>query len=180
MKATTKAVAVACAFGIAGIANAINPATFNVTVNMSGGLSVAVSGNLPIGAKAPSNVGVYGPVTVTNDSASFVEDYTIAVSNSADWTIGAAQAPDVATMRVMFNSALPLETDFIAADQLIGLAGGVLCGALAAEAFVGNQDGQDVAPSAVNDLYVRFGMPTSDSSTGAVQTFTVTINAVAP
>jgi hypothetical protein len=192
MKKLARAAAVIAAVGAAGVSLAVNPATFNITVNMTGGLSVAIVSGAPVvlGSLAASAI-VGNPggvaVVVQNDSLGLVEDYQLSVANSGGgWTIGAAQAPNVATLHAAFNSILmatgPALGDFAVNDQLTGGAAAVLCGISPAGPFAGptTGDGQDVLPAENNSLWIRFGAPTGDLTGGAAQSFTVTINAVAP
>lgn len=198
MNKITKAVAVFGAVTVAGVAGAVNPATFDVTVNMAGAFSVAIVSGAPVafGAVNPSSINSNSAaaVVVQNDSTAFVEDYELSVANSAGgWTIGAAAGVDTGTMHAQFsNNGAPTTgvggpaTDFQADDQLIGGAAAILAGsagtlgAFADNDGTGLADGQDVATSENNNLYVRFQAPTSDTTSGAAQSFTITINAVAP
>lgn len=181
MKTMNKSLAVLAVL-VAGGAQAINPATFDVTVNINAVLSVAVAGGpLAYGAQAPNTDVVSGTAAVvTNDSTGLVEDYQLSVANSTDWTIGAAKGADTATMHALFNAAAPTPATFVATDQLTGGAAPVLAGVSAAGNFAGDQDGQDVNPSEANNLWILLGLPTTDSSAGASQTFVVTVTAVAP
>jgi hypothetical protein len=190
MNRVVKAVAVIGTVGLVGPAHAANPATFNITANMGGTLSVAIVSGAPValGALAPSAVvNNTAAVVVRNDSAGFVEDYELSVGNSAGgWSIAAAQGVNQATLHVQFNATVPGNTiggagNFQTDDQLIGAAAPILAGNTAGGgAFAGNQDGQDVAPGEDNNLWIRFGAPTADTTGGAPQSFTVTINAVNP
>jgi hypothetical protein len=165
-----------------GTAMAAATANLDVWAQMGGNLSVSASGTLfDFGTVAPNTQYVNGTaVVVTNDSSGFVEDYTIQIVNSADWSAAAGNGADTANIRVLFNAAAPIAADFAAQDDLIGGAGAVLAGSLAGEAFVGDQTGQDVAPLAARNLWCYMQTPTSDSSSGANQRFVITITAVAP
>ncbi|MEK7476767.1 MAG: hypothetical protein AAB152_14190 [Candidatus Coatesbacteria bacterium] len=191
MNKLAKAIAVIGTIGLAGGASALTPATFNITVDMGGSaLSVVIVSGAPVALGTVTASQILGnplgtPVVVRNDSSGLIEDYEISVSNSVGgWTIGAAQASDTATLHVLFNALTPTTLpglgDFLAADQLSGGALPVLSGTLGTEAFVGTQDGQEVLPSEDNNFWIRFGAPSGDTTGGAAQSFTVTINAVAP
>ena len=178
MKKVSKIAAAISAFGMAGAALAANPATFNVTANISGTFSVAVISGAPVafGAVGANSTNVAGAaVVIQNDSAGFVEDYQLSASNSAGWTLAAANGPNTAVLSARFNTVAPA---FVANDILTNSA--TLAGASAAGNFAGNQDGQDVVPSENNNLWIQLLTPTTDSTGGAVQTFVVTITAVAP
>ena len=162
----------------AGQAFAAASATFNVTANLSGSFSVAVISGAPVAfgaVAASSNTTAGTAVVIQNDSVGFVEDYQLSAANSTNWTLGAAAGANTAVLSARFNTVAPA---FVANDILT--TSPTLAGASAAGNFAGDQDGQDVNPAENNNLWIRLGAPTTDSSGGAVQTFVVTITAVAP
>jgi len=165
-----------------GSAFAVNPQEIDVYAQMGGTLSVAISGTIfSFTGLTPSQTIVNATsINVTNDSAGFVEDYTLEITNSLDWTVAGANAPDTAVIGALFNSVAPAPAAFGAQDNLIGLAAPTLAGATALQPFVGDQDGQDVNPAAMITLWLRMIAPTTDSSSGAMQRFDMTLTAVAP
>jgi len=178
MKKVSKIAAVVGAFGMAGAALAANPATFNVTANISGTFSVAVISGAPVafGAVAANSTSVAAtPVVIQNDSTGFVEDYQLSAANALNWTLAAANGPNIAVLSARFNTVSPA---FVANDILTTTP--TLAGTSPANNFAGDQDGQDVNPSENDNLWIRLVAPTTDSSGGATQTFVVTITAVAP
>ena len=178
MKRFGAALAVAMLVGVSGTALAALSANFNVTANLSGSFSVAVISGAPVAfgaVAASSNTTAGTAVVIQNDSVGFIEDYQLSAANSTNWTLAAAAAPNTAVLSARFNTVAPA---FVANDILTNVA--VLAGASAAGNFAGDQDGQDVNPAENNNLWIRLGAPTTDSSGGAVQTFVVTITAVAP
>jgi len=171
---------IAAALVASGTAMGAATANVDVWAQMTGNLSLSASGTLFDFATVAPNTQYVNPtaVVVTNDSTGFVEDYTIAIANSTDWTVAGGNGPDAVVIGAKFNTTTPVVGEFHAADNLTGTA--TLAGSALFEAFVGTQTGQDVAPGATRNLWCYMQTPTSDSSSGANQRFVMTITAVAP
>lgn len=165
---------------LAATADAAQSADITVTVTIQN-LSLSLSASTwPLGtvaAGSTTQMTEASDITVTNDG-NVDEDFTLELTNPADWTAGAAPGADVFVLSGIFCAAAdaPAAADFNADDVLttttqtataavFGYAGG-------------SDDGAAVAASSSVDLWLEFAAPTSSGSF-TQQTIVVTVGAVA-
>lgn len=168
----------------ASMAYALNYGDVTLSVSVSGDLSIAISPNsYDFGALAPGATAVSTAVTITNDSAGYVETYCFKGFDAGVWTLGATQGANTFTLAAAFHGSAPLAAAFGAEDLMKsgGWDDAVNGDISTATKFSidGSATGASVAPGAARSLYFKLGMPTSSTTTGPLN-ITATLTAILP
>ena len=168
----------------ASMAYALNYGNVTLSVSVSGDLSISISPNShDFGALAPGASSVSTAITITNDSAGYVETYCFKGFDAGIWTLGAAQGANTFTVAAAFHDSAPIAADFGGEDLLKSSGwddednGDISTGTKFS--IDGGATGASVGPGATRSLYYRLGMPTSSTTTGPLN-ITTTITAILP
>ena len=168
----------------ASMAYALNYGSVTLSVSVSGDLSIAISPtSYNFGALAPGASAVSPAITITNDSAGYVETYCLKGFAAGIWALGAAQGANTYTLAAAFHDSAPAVGDFAAEDLLKSggwddaVNGDISTGTKFS--IDGSETGASVAPAGTRSLYFRLGMPTSSTTTGPLD-ITATLTAILP
>ncbi len=153
-------------FAMATPAHAVNPQSLDITVSINATKSLAVNtttynfGSMAVNISSVS----LSSVTVTNDSGSLIETYTLTGANAlsvggTNWTLAASPGTDIYALAAQFSTAAPNDLDAAwAADDLTTSA------IVATSTTLGNgtlaQAGTAVVPSGIRGLWFRLKTPT--------------------
>jgi len=146
-------------------AKAVNPASLDITVQISATKSLAVNTTFyNYGALAVNTSSVSGHIMVTNDSGALIETYTLQGANAIssggqNWTLAASPGTDIYALAAQFSAAAPTNLDGSwTSDDLTTSA------IVATASVLGNttagESGAAVVPSAVRNLWFRLKTPT--------------------
>jgi hypothetical protein len=154
-------------------------ADLTITVTPVGTKSVALSqASLDFGSLNVATVdNISSSVTVTNDG-NIVESLGLRIKTADGvWSSGAAAGADMYNLRALFNSALPLNTDFAANDDVVTQALPVVATGLGG-VYSGNQNALAVPAAGANTrgLWFKLDMPTT-TTVSTVRTFVVEVSA---
>lgn len=170
------------AAGLTGVGWADIPSdSFTLTVTPAGDRGVIINtttfdfGSVVLGQ---STTTAAIPVTSTGSVGNI--EYTVAGSNSANWTLstdGTADAQNELEVRALFNSGVP--GAFGAGTTHLVTTSAKDAGNLGGDAdFEGNVDVDNMALLTTRDLYVRFVLPPTSTSSNQ-QSVTITVTAEA-
>ena len=164
-------------FAVANIADAASTANITVTVTCRV-LGVTVSPTTwNIGLVETNSINLSTAFTVTN-TGNAQQDFQLNAANSVGWTIGATPGSEVFRMSAIFKDVAPVESNFIANDDLTTSAVTATAAIFCIDADAAGVKGYDVVAAATRNLWLRFQAPTSTTAT-AEQSITVTITAIA-
>jgi len=157
-----------------GMAQAVSPDAFEISVTPSLNYSVAIatpaSGIEFTGIDVGTTYVSADTATVTNDG-NVSADWKITGTALDDWTLGAAPAANVARVLAILNSEAAGSGDFDTSNDDIGPEAN-----MDATNFTGDQTGNDVAASAQRLMSIRLDSPT-DTSYDSTQRFRVEVTA---
>lgn len=147
-------------FALAGVAQAAETATVNVTVSIGQTISVALSaGSINLGSGAESGILTGGSAIIATNDGNISENLELSVGNSANWT---ASATAVGVDQFIADFSIDTGVSWAA----INPAGGT--------SLVNG-----VAKDATQDFHLQIQLPSSTDNAGVSQTIPVTVTASA-
>lgn len=148
--------------GLATVSSVYADTEIGVTVSVTGGIGFTLDkiawgiGSMSVGATKTMGTGDVIAVTSTGTQP---QTYNLIVYGSS-WSTGPAPAANTYVMSARIQDATPVEADFIAGDIIPGSPSSLACDGTN---FGGG--GLNVAPAAVNKLWLQFKSPTTTTYT---------------
>jgi len=143
-----------------------------VTVTMAG-LSISCDSTAwHIGTVSPYDT-VYSTKMKITNTGGITLDFTLSLTNPADWIASSSVGPDTFNMRAVIGhyDSTAVESDFTASDDLTT---SVQAASATKFDFTADVNGADVPAGAERSLWLRFQAP-STSTVGTEQSITVTL-----